>query len=421
MPGTHGVVAAIDMGTAKVACLIGRVERADDGRSRIRVLGVGEHAARGIDRGTVVDLQAGEDAIRCAVEAAEARAGVRIRRVWVNLSTATLVSYRTGVEIPVPHRVIDFDDLRRVLSEARARLPLGGRVLVHAVPLGYSVDGSRGIRDPRGMVGRQLGVNLHLLTAAPAPVRNLRLCFERAFLDIAGLVATPYASALACLVDDEMQMGATLIDIGAGTVSLARFHDGRLVDAGMLPVGGGHVTRDISVGLSTPLEHAERLKTLHGNALPGDTDDRAHVDVPQIGDEPGAVPNRIPRSLLIGIIRPRMEEILEMARDRLAEGGEAPPPSLRYVLTGGASLLPGARELAERILNAPVRLGKPWGFEGLPEGVNAAGLSVCAGLAAYALRAPMEAPRRAPGQRLLPGLVRMRRMGRVGRWLRAVF
>lgn len=421
MPGTQGIVAAIDMGTAKVACLIARVERARDGLPRIRILGVGQHAAQGIDRGTVVDLRAGEDAVRCAVETAEAAAGVRIRKVHVNLSTGTLASYRTGVEIPIPPREISTHDLHRVLSEARARLPLGGRVLVHAVPLGFSVDGAHGIRDPRGMVGRRLGVNLHLLTAAPAPVRNLKLCIERAFLDLAGLVATPYASALSCLVDDEMQMGATLIDLGAGTVSFARFHDGRLIDAGMLTVGGNHVTRDISMGLSTPMEHAERLKTLHGNALPGDTDDREHVDVPQIGDEAGTIPARVPRSLLIGIVRPRMEEIFELARDRLAESADGLPPSPRIVLTGGAGLLPGARELAERILNAPVRLGRPQGIDGLPETVNAAGFSVCAGLAAYAVRAPLEAPRRAPRRGLLPRIIRARQSGLVGRWMRAVF
>ncbi|MFP4003219.1 MAG: cell division protein FtsA [Alphaproteobacteria bacterium] len=421
MPGTQGIVAAIDMGTAKVACLIGRVERAAGGQRRIRVLGVGQHEAQGIDRGAVVDLRAGEDAVRCAVEAAEEMAGVRIRKVHVNLSTGTLTSWRTGVEIPIPPREITTNDLHRVLSEARARLPLGGRVLAHAVPLGYSVDGVQGIRDPRGMAGRRLGVNLHLVTAAPAPLRNLKLCIERAFLDIAGLVATPYAGGLACLVEDEMQMGATLIDLGAGTVSLARFRNGRLVDAGMLNVGGGHVTRDISAGLSTPLEHAERLKTLHGNALPGHTDDREYVDVPQIGDEPGAIPARVPRSLLIGIIRPRMEEIFELARDRLAESGEGLPASRRIVLTGGASLLPGARELAERILNAPVRLARPNGIDGLPETVNPAGFSVCAGLAAWAVRAPMEAPRRAPGRKVLPRFIRARRTGLVARWMRAVF
>ena len=271
------------------------------------------------------------------------------------------------------------------------------------------------------MVGRRLGVNMHLVTAAPAPVRNLKLCIERAFLDIERLVATPYAGALSCLVDDEMQMGVTLIDLGAGTASLARFHDGRLIDAGMLTVGGGHVTRDISAGLSTPFDHAERLKTLHGSALPSDTDDREHVDVPQIGDEPGAIPNRIPRSLLIGIIRPRMEEIFEMVRDRLAESADGLPAPGRIVLTGGASLLPGARELAERILGAPVRLGKPQGITGLPEGVNAAAFSACAGLAAYAVKAPLEAPRRAPRPGLLPRIIRAGRMGSVGRWLRAVF
>lgn len=420
MPNGQGLVAAIDMGTAKVACLIGQADRQHGGTARIRVLGLGQRGAHGIDRGTVVDLGAAEDAVRGAVEEAEGQAGLRIRRVHVNLSSATLTSYRTNVEVPIPAREIATDDLRRVLGEARARLMLGGRVLVHAVPLSFHVDGSRGIRDPRGMMGRRLGVNLHILTAAPAPVRNLKLCIERSFLDMVGLIATPYASGLACLVEDEMQMGATVIDLGQGTTSLAMFHENRLVDAGVLEVGGGHVTRDLSVGLSTPLDYAERLKTLHGSALPSPTDEREHVDVPQIGEE--ATPHRIPKSLLVGIVRPRAEEILELARDRMWESEATVPALRRVVLTGGGSLLPGLRELAERILNCPVRIGRPRGLEAAPEIEAAPGLSACAGLAWHWAKAPFEAPHGPLAHRalraLLPGV---KPRGRLRRWLRAVF
>ncbi|MGF1456184.1 MAG: cell division protein FtsA [Alphaproteobacteria bacterium] len=391
--GKPEVVAGLDVGTSKIACVIARVEPpTDESGPDITILGICQHAAAGIRKGAVVDVVAAEEAIRLVVEAAERMADVIVQRVWVNLSTASLFSHHAHVEIPLGDQEIDAGNLRDVAAHARASVDLTDRVLIHAVPLGYQVDGSAGISDPRGMVGERLGVRMHLVSAAQGPVRNLMLCIRRCHLEVAGLVASPYASGLACLVPDEMGLGVTLVEMGAGTTSIAVFYDSRLIFTDVLEVGGQHVTSDIARGLSTLMTSAERIKTLYGSALPTPSDDQETVDVPQIdGDAEGGV-QVMPRSFLTRIIQPRIEETIELVRDRLAESGFEGVAGRRIVLTGGAAQLTGVRETAARMLDKPVRIGRPLGVSGFPDTVGGPSFATCSGLLVYPLRAPQEAP-----------------------------
>lgn len=388
----QGTIAALDVGTTKVSCFIAKCGQGPAATKRpIRVLGVGHHISQGIRKGAVVNMEPVEDAIRNAVEGAEKIANTTIRQVVLNLSTGSPSSAVVTATTSLGGRAVSNDDVKDVLLAARAQAEAQGRTVVHAIPLNYAIDGNAGIRDPRGMYGEKLSVQMHVSTAASAPIQNLALCVERCHLELSGLVLSPYASGLSCLVNDEAELGAVCVDMGGGTTSFSIFHESACLYSDVIPVGGVHVTNDIARGLSTSVAVAERLKTLFGSALSSPNDHREMIDVPQIGEDTKAANNRVPRAMLTGIIQPRLEEIFEMVRDRLKASGFEAIVGKRMVLTGGASQLTGARELATQILDKNVRMGRPLRIEGMPDAMSGPGSATVSGLLEYAFRAPAEA------------------------------
>ncbi len=402
------LIAGLDVGTTKVCCFLARREGGE-----MRVVGIGHQVAKGLKAGTVVDMEAAEASVRAAVDAAERMAGDTVREVFLTLTAGQPVSHTVRIEVALAGHPVDDNDLRRALDQGRAS-DFGERQVIHAIPVGYTIDGTAGIRDPRGMFGDRLGVTLHVVTAQPGPVRNLITCVERCHLKIAGLVAAPYASGLSTLVEDETDLGVTIIDLGGGTTTLAIFYDGSLVHTDSIPIGGGHITTDIARGLSTPLAHAERMKTLYGSVLSGKGDENEIIDVPQVGESEHLNPNHVSRSILFGIIKPRAEEMFEMVRERLKASGFDKLAGRRVVLVGGGSQLQGIRELAARILDKQVRLGRPLRMAGLAEATGGPAFAACAGVLAYADNVQTEAPARLP-KSSSAGLARL------GQWLRVVF
>ena len=416
------LIAALDVGSSKICCFIAAL----DGGGAPKVVGIGHQASRGVKGGTVVDMEATQAAILNTVHAAEQMAGETIDRVLVNLSGGYPASFSLGVEVSIAGHEVGDADLRRVLangfeSESVSGEAARGRQLIHSIPVGYTIDGSSGIRDPRGMFGERLGVNMHLITAGSGPLRNLRSCIERCHLNVAGFVVSPFASGLATLAPDEMELGATVIDMGGGTTTIAVFLGGNVIFTDVLPVGGGHVTNDIARGLSTPIAEAERMKTLFGHAVAATADEREYIDVPQVGEERDAEPQQVPRSLLVGIIQPRCEEIFELIRSRLEASGFDRLAGRRVVLTGGASQLSGLRDLAALVLDKQVRIGRPAATHGLAEATAGPPFATCAGILAYAIasenspQAPTGVEARA--QRDEPGGL----VGRLGHWFREHF
>lgn len=406
------VIAALDIGTTKICCFIARVE--DD---EPRVLGIGHQISRGLRNGAIIDLEASGNSILNAVHAAEEMAGETISRVIANLSGGFSASRIIRTEVGVAGREITDADMRRALETGYLLREPGDRQVIHSVPVGFSVDDSRGIRDPRGMLGARLGVNMHVVTASAAAVRNHTSAIGRSHLEIEALVVSPYAAGLSCLVEDEIGLGVTVIDMGGGTTTIGVFFDGNLIFADYVPVGGGHVTNDIARGLSTPIAHAERLKTLFGSAIPASTDEREMIAVPQIGEEDEGHVNHVPKSLLVGIIAPRIEETFELVRNRLEASGFDKVAGRRVVLTGGACQLHGAREFAGLILDKQVRIGRPQRVVGLAEATGGPAFATTAGLLHFALseRAEVSGMRRsAVGP---PASV----FGRLGYWLRQNF
>ncbi|MBV8778195.1 MAG: cell division protein FtsA [Alphaproteobacteria bacterium] len=404
-----GLAAALDIGTTKVCCFIGRAEA--NGPS---VLGIGHQLSRGLRAGAIVDLETAAESIANAVHAAEEMAGETVSRVVVNLSGGFAASRIVKAEIAVDRREIGDFDMRQVLERGYQMRDGADRQVIHSIPVGFSIDDSRGIRDPRGMIGTRLGVNMHIVTAAAPAVRNHSAAIARAMLDVNALVVSPYAAGLACLVEDETNLGVTLIDMGGGTTTVGVFVGGNLVFADSAPVGGGHVTNDIARGLSTSVAHAERLKALFGSAISSTLDEREMIAVPQIGEEEDGHAAHVPKSMLVNIIAPRIEETFEMVRNRLEAAGSDKIAGRRVVLTGGACQLHGVRELAGLILDKQVRIGHPLRIKGLAESTHGPAYSTAAGLLHFAMSERTETPR--PQRRPARGLI-----GHVTNWLREFF
>ncbi len=408
----NGLVAALDVGTSKTCCFIARIENA-----RARLVGIGHQASRGMKTGAVIDLDAAQQAILNAVHTAEQMAGETVDGVIVNLSGGNPSSRTSTHEVAVGGHEIGDTDIRKVHEQGRQVADVADRTNLHAIPVGYSIDGSRGIRDPRGMYGQRLGVHVHVISATTSAIRNLVTCVARCHLDVQSVVVSPFAAGLAALVDDERDLGVTLIDMGGGTTTIAVFFDGQVVYIDAVPIGGQHITSDIARGLSTPLFHAERMKTLYGGALASASDEREMIDVPLVGEEDQDHANHVPRSILTGIIQPRVEETFELVRSRLEASGFDNLAGRRVVLTGGASQLSGVRDLAALILDKQVRMGRPMRVHGLSEAVAGPAFATCAGLLVHVLLPAGEPIRRRRGETAAASGL----FGRLGLWLKENF
>ncbi|CAN7458688.1 cell division protein FtsA [Pararhizobium sp. LjRoot255] len=420
------VVSVLDIGSTKVVCMIGRLTpRAESqilpGRTHsIEIIGIGHHKSRGMKNGVIADLDAAESVVRLAVDAAERMAGLTIDSLIVNISAGRLQSDIYTASIDLGGQEVDAADLKKVLAAAGQQSLRQDRVILHSLPTGFSLDGERGVRDPLAMFGDQLGVDMHVLTAERAALKNLELCINRAHLSVEGIVATPYASGLAALVDDEVELGCAAIDMGGGTTTISVFAEGKLVHADAVSLGGHHVTTDLARGLSTRIEDAERLKVVHGSALPNSADERDIVSVPPIGEDDRDQPTHVPRALVSRIVRARIEETLELIRDRIQRSGFSPIVGKRVVLTGGASQLTGLPEAARRILARNVRIGRPLGVSGLPAAAKGPAFSTAVGLMIYPQVADMETHTAQGG--LLASLAgNNSRIARMGQWLKESF
>jgi cell division protein FtsA len=416
------VVAALDVGTSKIACLIARLRPHPQEVLRrrshaVEIIGFGHTGASGMKAGTVVDLDAAEETLRHAVDLAERMAAVEIESVVVSVTAGRIASELLAATVDVAGSVSNAD-IERVLAAGSANSARAGRVVLHSLPIGFSLDDARGIRDPRGMLGRRFGVDMHIVGTDVAAARNLMLAVERCHLAIEAMVASAYAAGLAVLADDEADLGAALLDMGAGTTTLGVFSGGRCMHVDGFALGGHHVTMDLARGLNASVYDAERIKTLYGSVIAGGSDERDMIAVQPVGDE-REPPQLVSRAVLTRIIKPRVEEILEMVRDRLAASPFAAEPRGRVILAGGASQLTGLPELATRILGRPMRIGRPLGISGLPDSAKGPAFAAAAGLLVYPQAAHLEhyEPRRT--RQLMTGTGGY--IARVGRWLRESF
>ncbi|AOG08827.1 MAG: cell division protein FtsA [Pseudorhizobium sp.] len=420
------VVSVLDIGSTKVVCIIARLTPRREsavlpGRTHnVEVIGLGHQRSHGIKSGVIADLDAVENVVRLAVDAAERMAGLTVESLIVNVSAGRIGSDVYTASIDLGGQEVESGDLRKVLIAAGQQSQGNDRAVLHSLPTGFSLDGERGIRDPLGMYGDVLGVDMHVVTAERAALRNLELCINRAHLTVEGVVATPYASGLAALVDDEVELGCAAIDMGGGMTTISVFAEGKLIHTDAIGIGGHHVTTDLARGLSTRIEDAERLKVVHGSAVANGADDREVVSVPPIGEDDRDQPTQVSKALVTRIISARIEETLEMLRDRIQKSGFSPVVGKRVVLTGGACQLTGMPEAARRILARNVRIGRPMGVSGLPAAAKGPAFSTAVGLTIYPQMADQET-HAGQGGLFSPFGNGNSRFARMGQWLKESF
>jgi len=415
------LVAALDIGTSKIACLIARLKPGEGndvlpGRSHsVEIIGASHIQSRGIKAGAVADLNEVELAARHAVAMAEQSANVQIVSVLMSVSAGRMMSELVEAAADIDGHAIAASDIARIMNAAARHTTHDGRAVLHAHAVSHNVDGVRGIRDPEGMVARHYSADMNVVTIDDSVAQNLIRAVERSHLTVEAMVAAPYAAALSVLTDDEPDLGAAVIDMGAGTTTLACYSAGRFVHASGFAVGGQHVTMDLARGLRACIADAERIKTLYGTVLAGGSDARDLVNVPQAGDHEHEPPQIVSRATITNIIRHRVEEIFEMARDRLAGPPLAAEPKARVVLTGGAAQLTGIADLAARVLGREVRVGRPLGIARLPDAYKSPGFAAATGLLVYPQIAHLEHFEPRQTRHRMTGTDSY--FGKVGRWL----
>jgi len=391
----RGVVAILDVGTAKIACMIlqfdpsVQMDAQEDmsamaNQGAFRIIGVATTRSRGVKFGEVTTMEETERAIRTAVQAAQKMANTRVDHVIACISGAEPRSYGLTGRVQLENGSVMDYDVGRVLSACEVPDYGHGREAVHAMPVNFALDHRSGLSDPRGQIGNFLSVDMHLLTVNASAVENLLKCIKRCDLELAGFASSAYVSGVSALVEDEQELGAACIDFGGGATAVSIFLKKHMIFADSVRMGGDQVTNDISQGLQVATSMAERIKTFHGGLVATGIDDR---DMIEIGGDTGDFDRdrrRISRSELIGVMRPRVEEILEEVRACLDGAGFDYLPGQRIVLTGGGSQIPGLEGLASRILGQQVRLGKPMRIQGLPQAATGPAFASSVGLALHA-------------------------------------
>jgi len=418
---TERPIALLDLGSSKVSCLIVSAAGGDAGEARVgaplpaRKLGFGLTRSRGIRAGSIIDLIEAEEAVKQAVGLAEAEAGIRVEEVVVAVTSGRLKSLNFAASTAPAGGTVANSDVDKILAAGQAFAERDGRKLLHLQRLGFRLDGQIGIRNPRGMPGERLSLDLNAVTADEVALRNIRMMLGRSYLKVATMVAAPFASALATLAEEDLQAGTIVVDMGAGTTTYAVFREGMFQHAGGIAIGGHQVTLDIARALAIPFIQAERIKALYGNLVGAMSDEHEYVPLtPVRGSAEGEL--RLTRAQLRRALAPRVDEVLQLVRERLSSGGLGMRASERVVLTGGGSQLAGLGDTASRHFGCRVRLGRPGAITGLEPAIATPGLAALLGLA-FAVLVPGALGRVAGASPASPAGY----AGRLGRWFKDSF
>lgn len=373
------IIVGLDIGTTKIAAIVG--ELTEEG---IDIIGIGTAVSRGLRKGVVVNIDGTVQAIQKAITEAENMAGCEISTVYAGISGGHVRGLNSHGIVAVKDKEVRDADLGRVIEAAKAvAIPMDREVL-HVLPQQYIMDEQDGIRDPLGMAGVRLEAKVHIVTTAVTSAQNVVKCANRCGLQVADIVLEPLASAESVIEEDEKELGVALIDIGGGTADILLYVDGAIVHTAVLPLGGGHITNDIAVGLRTPLEAAEQIKKRYGCALPSLVDESDKMEVPSVGGRNARI---LSRQLLVRIVEPRVEEIFEHIRQEIIRSGYYDSLAAGVVLTGGATIMEGIPELAEAVLELPARRGMPRGVGGLMDVVKSPEYATGVGLVRYGAHA----------------------------------
>ncbi len=369
------LVVGLDIGTTKICCVVGEVFE-----DAVDIVGIGTAPSVGLKKGVVVNIEATVKSIRQAVSQAEESAGCDLRTVYVGIAGNHIKGFNSPGILAINGREIKENDVAEVVSAARTVKISENQQIIHVLPQEYMVDDHTGIQNPLGMTGVRLVTNVHIVTADMGAVHNLYTCCSKAGLEVADMVLESIASAHATLSPDEMELGVALLDIGGGTTDLAVFCDGTIRHTCEIGLGGHNLTNDLSVGLRTPLQDAERLKEDYGSAISSMVKSNHVVDVPTVGDRE---PRKVTQKVLVDIVQARMVEILEMINQDLISCGLKNKINGGIVITGGTALLANLVDLAEQIFDLPVRVGFPAQIGGKVDQVHTPRCTTGVGLVMY--------------------------------------
>lgn len=380
----EGLITALDIGSSKVSAMI--AQKGDGGE--LIVLGTGQRESRGVKRGYIADMTATEVAVREAVEQAERIAGFNIENVWAGFSAGGLISDEAFIEVELGGHRIEQGDIDALLAEGRQSIDPQGRMVLHAQPALYTLDGLTGVKKPLGLHADRLGVHIHVIAADGSPVRNLDLCVRSAHLETKAIIAAPIATGYACLSDEERDLGVALVEIGAGITNVSLFAGEMLVGLKSIPFGAADITDDIASAFGTTRGQAERMKCFHGSANASPRDNHEMITIRAADEDMDAT--QITKAALIGVIRQRLEHLVKEVQVALTELKFEGPVGRQVVLTGGGAELKGIADYAQQVLGRSVRIGRPRGLVGLPEAHAGPGFATLAGLAFFAANDPID-------------------------------
>ncbi len=362
----NSIIAVLDIGSSKVVCFIAQFSL----HNQIEVIGIGHNISQGIKAGRITDIKAAETSIAQAVEAAEKMAGETIRKVHVCISPNNLISQRVTSDLLVTGHEINDKDLNRLLFQAIDKFNDQEIEIIHSFAYDYILDGNRGIENPLGMYGNKLSADFHIITTPAPHLLNLTSCIARCQLEVESFIPSSSASGMACLTPDEMRLGATLIEFGGGCTSISVFNRGYMLYTDAVPIGSMHVTNDIARGLSTSFNNAERIKNLYGTTVMTSADYDEPIEVPGTGTRDESEVTTIHRSLLVEIIRARIEEIIDIIHQKLLASGMQGMGGNRIVITGGGCQIAGMKEIVGHIMSRNVRVGYPLSISGLADSTS---------------------------------------------------
>ncbi len=352
------LLVALDIGTSKIAALVGEISDDD----QIEIIGFGSHPSRGLKKGVVVNIESTVNSIQRALEEAELMAGCEIRSAITGIAGSHIRSLNSHGIVAIRDREVNQADVDRVIDAAKAVAIPADQQILHILPQEFIIDTQEGVREPVGMSGVRLEAKVHIVTGAVSAAQNITKCVRRCGLQVTGVILEQLASSHSVLTDDEKELGVCLVDIGGGTSDIAVFTDGAIRYTSVIPIAGDHVTNDIAVALRTPTQNAEQLKLKHGHAISQRVDPNETIQVPSVAKRP---PKPIHRKDLAQVIEARYEELFALVSAELRRSGFEELISAGIVLTGGASKVGGAVELAESVFQMPVRLGVPQNVAGL--------------------------------------------------------
>lgn len=378
-PINKDLLVGIDIGTSKVVTIVG--EATTDGN--VNVIGFGTHPSQGLKRGVVVNIESTVQSIQRSVEDAENMAGCEIYSAFTGIAGSHIRSINSHGIVAISEQEVSSSDVERVIDAAKAvSIPADQRIL-HVLPQEFIIDNQDSIREPIGMSGVRLEAKVHIVTGAVSAAQNIVKCMKRCGLATSDIVLEQFASSQSILTEDEKELGVCMIDIGGGTSDIAIFTEGAIRHTAVIPIAGDQVTNDIAIALRTPTRNAEDIKIKYGCALQDLVDTNQMIDIPNLGER---VAKRLPARALAEVVEARYEELFTLALAELRRSGLEEKVAAGIVLTGGASKINGAQELAERIFRVPVRIGKPHNVTGMSDIIHNPIYATSVGLLVYGLK-----------------------------------